>query len=151
MPRNQPPISFHFSVTPFYFPNRSFIKKFILTIFRDYSKRVENVNYIFCTDKYLLELNSQYLNHNYYTDIITFELNDTKGPVISDIYISIERARENAELHSVSYLNEIMRLMIHGALHLCGQKDKIEKDFKKMKELEEFYLNKWFHVKQKHF
>jgi rRNA maturation RNase YbeY len=71
--------------------------------------------------------------------------------VISDIYISIERARENAELHSVSYLNEIMRLMIHGALHLCGQKDKIEKDFKKMKELEEFYLNKWFHVKQKYF
>ena len=151
MPRNQLPIHFHYLTATFYFPNRTAIKKFILSIFQNYSKKVENVNYIFCTDKCLLELNSQYLNHNYYTDIITFELSDSKGSLVSDIYISIDRARENAELHSVSSLNEIMRLLIHGALHLCGQKDKSPKDFKRMKELEELYLNKWFHVKQKHF
>jgi probable rRNA maturation factor len=149
MLRNLPPIYFHYLTPPFYFPNRSGIKKFLLSIFNDYSKKVENVNYIFCTDKYLLSLNSQYLNHNYYTDIITFQLNDSKHSVVSDIYISLESARENAELHSVSSLHEIMRLLIHGALHLCGQKDKTQKEFKRMKELEDLYLNKWFHVKQK--
>src|SRR5215204_5245243 len=116
---NQPAIYFHYLTPQFYFPNRSFTKKFILGIFHDYSKKVENINYIFCTDKYLLELNNQYLNHNYHTDIITFELSIPKASLVSDIYISVDRARENALAHSVSSLHEIMRLLIHGALHLC--------------------------------
>ena len=142
------PIHFHYLAPPFYFPNRIAIKKFLLSLFNDYTKQVENINYIFCTDKYLLELNKEYLNHDYYTDIITFELGSSKAPLVSDIYISVDRARENAQTHSVPMFHEVMRLLIHGALHLCGKKDKRPKDYKTMKQLEELYLNKWFHVKQ---
>jgi probable rRNA maturation factor len=143
------PIHFHYLVDPFYLPNRSTIKKFLLSIFEHYSRRVENINIIFCTDEYLLKLNTEYLDHNYYTDIITFELNKPKHSIEADIYISTERARFNAQSYAVSIVHEIMRLIIHGALHLCGQKDKSDKDFKRMKTLEEYYLAQWFHVKRK--
>jgi probable rRNA maturation factor len=143
------PIYFHYLTDPFYLPKRSAIKKFLFSIFEDYSKKVKNINYIFCSDEYLLDLNKEYLNHNYYTDIITFELNTSEDSVEAEIYISIERARINAELYSVSGGHETTRLLIHGALHLCGHKDKTKKEFKKMKALEEHYLNQWFHVKRK--
>jgi probable rRNA maturation factor len=149
MPQKSIPIYFHYLTDPFYLPRRSAIKKFLLSIFRDYSKTVQNINFIFCSDEYLLGLNKEYLNHNYYTDIITFQLNILRGSVEAEIYISIERARHNAELYSVTVVHETMRLLIHGALHLCGQKDKTKKEFKEMKALEEHYLNQWFHVKRK--
>jgi probable rRNA maturation factor len=149
MSQKQPPIYFHYLTAPFYFPNRSGIKDFLLSLFNEHSKKVENINYIFCTDDYLLKLNADYLDHNYYTDIITFELSAHNEALISDVYISVDRARENSKLHLVPQLHEVIRLMIHGALHLCGQNDKSEQDFNQMKQLEDFYLNKWFHVKQK--
>jgi probable rRNA maturation factor len=149
MPQKPIPIYFHYLTDPFYLPRRSAIKKFLRSIFKDYSKAIQNINYIFCADKYLLNLNKEYLNHNYYTDIITFELNAPKDAVEAEIYISIERARFNAESYSVPIVHETMRLLIHGALHLCGHKDKSKKEFKEMKALEEFYLKQWFHVKRK--
>jgi len=148
MPRKQPPIHFHYLTEPFHFPHRTFIKSFISRLFYDYSKEVQNVNYIFCSDDYLLNLNKEYLQHDYYTDIITFELSPPRQPIISDIYISIDRVRENAKQYSSSLYREIIRLIIHGALHLCGQKDKTEEDSKRMRKLEELYLDKWFHVKR---
>lgn len=140
-------IYFHFLSGSFYLPKRLDIKKFLTGIFKHYSKKVESVNYIFCTDEYLLSLNREYLAHDYYTDIITFELNQANEPVRADVYISIDSARNNAELYTVPVVQEIMRLLIHGALHLCGQKDKSKRDFQQMKALEETYLHKWFHVK----
>lgn len=148
MPQKLIPIYFHYLIEPFYLPNRSAIKKFLLSVFKYYSRPVESLNYIFCTDDYLLDLNKEYLHHNYYTDIITFELNPPKQPIQADIYISIERARHNAKAYGAPIIHETMRLLIHGALHLCGYKDKTEKEFKKMKALEELHLNQWFHVKQ---
>jgi rRNA maturation RNase YbeY len=88
----------------------------------------------------LLSLNKDFLKHNYYTDIITFELNKSDAPVLSDVFISIDRAKENAKRFNVSVYNEILRLLIHGTLHLCGFKDKEEKDYREMKELENRYL-----------
>src|SRR5688500_14339492 len=149
MPQKPIPIYFHYLIDPFYLPRRSAIKKFLLSIFKDYSTAIQNINYIFCADKYLLNLNKEYLNHNYYTDTITFELNAPKDAIEAEIYISIERARINAESYSVPIVNETMRLLIHGALHLCGHQDKSKKEFKEMKALEEFYLKQWFHVKRK--
>jgi probable rRNA maturation factor len=149
MPQKPIPVYFHYLTVPFYLPGRSAIKKFLHSIFQDYSKTVQNINYIFCSDEYLLDLNKEYLNHNYPTDIITFELNSFEAPVEADIYISMERVRHNAELYSVPVIHETMRLLIHGVLHLCGHKDKTKKEFREMKALEEHYLKQWFHVKRK--
>ena len=88
-----------------------------------YGKRTGEITYIFCSDKRILEVNNQYLNHNYYTDIITFDY--SKGSIISgDIFISIETVESNAKKFKVSFENELQRIMIHGILHLCGQDDK---------------------------
>ena len=135
-----PPIYFHYLTEGFYFPKRTQTKEYLSYIFKKYSKKLEAVNYIFCTDQYLLSLNKDFLKHNYYTDIITFELNKSDAPVLSDVFISIDRAKENAKRFNVSAYNEILRLLIHGTLHLCGFKDKEEKDYREMKELENRYL-----------
>jgi len=102
-------------------------------------KRVEAINYIFCTDEYLLDLNRQHLNHDTFTDIITFELSDKNQPLVSDVYISIHRVRENARSFSTSFNDELHRVIFHGALHLAGYKDKSKKDSALMRQME----NKW--------
>ena len=88
-----------------------------------YGKKTGEIAYIFCSDKRILEVNNKYLNHNYYTDIITFD--NSKGSIISgDIFISVETVESNAKKFKVSFENELQRIMIHGILHLCGQDDK---------------------------
>ncbi len=101
------------------------------------------INYIFCSDDLIIEVNNQYLNHDYYTDIITFDYTDLKT-VNSDIYISIDRIKENAKIFKEPYLKEFYRVLIHGILHLTGQNDKTEKQAKEMRKLENFYLEKYF-------
>ena len=86
------------------------------------------VNYIFCNDSYLLEINQMYLNHNTYTDIITFENYDPSGLLMADIYISVERVRENALKFKVEFIKELVRVLSHGMLHLNGYKDKSKAD-----------------------
>lgn len=105
---------------------------------------MEEVNYIFCSDDYLLDINRTHLKHDTYTDIITFEYNEPGDPVISDIYISIDRVRENASLFHSSFQRELNRVIIHGALHLCGHKDKTDQAAQKMRKLEDDYLDKIF-------
>lgn len=109
-------------------------------------KNEGEINYIFCDDDYLLEINQQYLDHDTLTDIISFDYsigNELHG----DIFISIERVRENAKDYSVSFEEELKRVMVHGVLHYCGYKDKSEQDEKVMREKEEEKM-KMFHVKQ---
>ena len=137
------PIHFHYLVPRFFFPQRIEAKKLIIYILKKYSKTPENINYIFCSDDYLLSINKKYLNHNYYTDIITFDLGE-KDQIVADIYISADRARENAKHFKVSFHSEIVRLLIHGALHLSGFNDKNSRDYQRMKKLEMTYLKQYF-------
>ena len=105
-----------------------------------------DINYIFCDDDYLLEINQQYLSHDTLTDIISFDYSIGKE-LHGDIFISIERVRENALDFKVAFEEELRRVMVHGVLHYCGYKDKSEKDEQLMREKEEEKM-KMFHVKQ---
>src|SRR5215203_2452866 len=109
MSSHLPSIHFHYITSSFYFPYRAFTKGFIASIFTDHRKKIDVIDYVFCSDEYLLALNKAHLNHNYYTDILTFNLsNDSK--LTADIFISVERAKENALLFKNSMISEIIRL-----------------------------------------
>jgi probable rRNA maturation factor len=123
---------------------RTALKKFIASIFKTEKKRLSGLNYIFCTDKRLLEINRQFLKHDYYTDIITFPLNSPGEPVEAEIYISIDRVRDNASTLGESFSREIHRVIFHGALHLCGYGDKTGKEREIMRGKEDGYLRKYF-------
>ncbi len=102
--------------------------------------------YIFCDDVYLLEINQKYLNHDTYTDIITFDYSE--GEVIGgDVFISVDRVRENSKVFGVSFYNELLRVLAHGALHLMGYKDKLDDDAAIMRRKEDEKI-KMFHVEQ---
>ncbi len=99
------------------------------------------LNYIFCDDAYLLQINKQFLNHDTLTDIITFDLSDSDDVLSGEIYISTDRVKENADKFGVSYNEELHRVIFHGALHLCGFKDKSGADKKIMREQEDICLS----------
>jgi len=104
------------------------------------------LNYIFCSDEALLERNIQFLNHDTYTDIITFDLSDHEDHLIGEIYISVDRVRENADKFGVTYDNELHRVIFHGWLHLMGYKDKSDEDAQEMRRQEDIYLKKYFNL-----
>ena len=137
-------IHFHFLVPPFHFRNRSRLKSFLIDQLKKEGKKVGAINYIFCDDQYLLTINQEFLQHKTYTDIITFELSSKAQPLISDIYISVERVRENASLFHSSFNAELHRVIFHGALHLLGYKDKSAEQFKQMRQLEDLWLRQYF-------
>jgi probable rRNA maturation factor len=136
-------IQFHYLVTNFYFPNRRKLKSFISSLMRREGQKLGRISYIFCSDHYLLEINKHYLKHDTYTDIITFGLSPKGEPITAEVYISIERVRENAGLFNASFINELHRVIFHGALHLCGYTDKTKAARQTMRERESFYLNKY--------
>ena len=105
---------------------------------------IESLNYVFCTDNYLLSINKQFLNHDYYTDIISFDLSDIPGRLVAEVYISVDRVKENAKLHTTSFSKELHRVIFHGALHFCGYKDKKPADAKLMREMEDKWLKAYF-------
>jgi rRNA maturation RNase YbeY len=108
------------------------------------NKKIESLGYVFYSDDELLELNISYLNHNTYTDIITFDLGNTKSAeIIGEIYISRDRVKENANTYGVSFEDELIRVISHGLLHLMGYKDKSTKDAAIMREQEERCLSLW--------
>ncbi len=125
---------------------RKRLKAFIATIFRKEKKKLQSLNYIFCTDEELLAINREYLDHDYYTDIISFELSSNQAPILGEIYISIDRVKENARLLGEPIYREMHRVIFHGALHLCGFKDKTKTEIKKMRENETRYLSEYFKV-----
>lgn len=103
--------------------------------------RIETLNYIFCNDIYLLELNKKFLEHNYFTDTITFSYAEKKGVIHGDIFISVETVTKNATLYSTKFSEELHRVMVHGLLHLCGYKDKSVRDQSLMRKMEDKYLS----------
>ena len=139
-------ISFHFNDVSVELKNRQLLKRFITDLFHQESTHFSKLDYIFCTDSFLLGLNKDYLQHNYYTDIITFNLADARTPVIGELYISIDRVRDNAKNLGLTFSEELLRVMFHGALHLCGYVDKklVEKDEMTCKE--NFYLELYANV-----
>lgn len=119
-----------------------FLKTFLSSIFAKEGFTFKSVSYIFCKDEFLLKLNQQYLKHDTLTDILTFTLSGTSLPIVSEIYISIERVKENAQNLHVTYENELYRVMIHGILHLCGYGDHSPKEKLAMRAKEDYYLSK---------
>lgn len=137
--------NFHFE-TDFELENTVNFQKWIEKSCKSEGYVVEELNYIFCEDDYLLKINQKYLEHDNYTDIITFDY--TQGKLVSgDIYISIDRLLENSTNFNVSFENELLRVMAHGILHLMGYKDKGAADIKLMRNKEEEKI-KLFHVEQ---
>jgi rRNA maturation RNase YbeY len=126
----------------FIFKDKTNIKKWIIRCIKEEKKGINFISFNFCSDEYILELNKSSLAHDYYTDILTFELNNKNEDIEGDIYISIDRIKENAKVVNESIINELHRVLIHGVLHLCGYKDKTPKEYNKMKEKENYYLNK---------
>jgi probable rRNA maturation factor len=116
------------------------LKPFIARLFSLEKTKLQQLTYIFCTDEYLLALNQNHLNHNTLTDIITFDLSETNATT-GEIYISLPRLKENAAKYGVSHQHEFLRVVFHGALHLCGYKDKRPADKTIMTQKEDFYLN----------
>lgn len=127
------------SETNFHLKNKKEYKAWIKKIAESENKKVGDINYIFCMDEYLIEVNKKYLNHDTYTDIITFDYGED-GVIHGDIFISIERVEENAILFSTTFFDELLRVMAHGILHLCGYKDKSKAEEKEMREREDFAI-----------
>jgi len=128
-------INFHYE-TDFLIDNPALYSSWIENIISSESKNCGEVNYIFCDDNYLFKINVEYLDHDTLTDIISFDYSD-HTTIQGDIFISIERVRENAKVYNVSLENELRRVMAHGILHYCGYKDKTEEDSKLMRQKEE--------------
>lgn len=116
--------------------------KWLEDIILSEEKKPGEINYIFCDDEYLLKVNQDYLQHDYYTDIITFDY--VKGKTISgEIFVSLQRISDNASTLSKNYEEELRRVLAHGILHLCGYKDKTEEEEKEMRRKEDVYLAKY--------
>jgi rRNA maturation RNase YbeY len=135
---------YFFFQAPVSLQDRVRLKKFIESIFKKEKKKIQSLNYVFCTDEKLLEINRQYLNHDYYTDIVSFELSKKDEPAEGDIYISIDRIRDNALSLGEPLYKELHRVIFHGALHLCGYKDKTKSQSLEMRNKEEEYLSRYF-------
>jgi probable rRNA maturation factor len=116
---------------------RNKYKKWLKAIAETKGLKIKELNYIFCTDEYLYQINVDYLNHKTYTDIITFDNSENNGLIEGDIFISIERVRENAEKENVDFEKELQRVLSHGLLHLMGYKDKTEIDKAVMRKMED--------------
>ncbi len=135
----------------FKLPNPRKTTRWIKNVVSRESATIDQLSYIFCSDAFLININRQFLNHNTFTDIITFDLSDSPNAINGEIYISIERVRENARKLKVEFPDELDRVMIHGVLHLLGYSDKKIKEKQRMREKEDSYLslrwNSLFHVK----
>ena len=133
-------IEFHFEDVA-EFPVTTETISWLENLLQNEVKKTGKIVYIFCSDEYLLEVNRKYLNHDYYTDIITFDY--VKGKTVSgDIFVSLPRIFENAEMHNTSTDKELHRVLAHGLLHLSGYKDKNEEEQIIMRGKEDFYLAK---------
>ncbi|MBC8034600.1 MAG: rRNA maturation RNase YbeY [Chitinophagaceae bacterium] len=132
----KPVIRFHFMLPGSFLQQRTPLKQFLIDLFEKEKKSLKSLDYIFCNDEYLLEINQKYLSHDDYTDIITFDLSGGDSAE-GEIYISIDLVRENALRFQASFQQELLRVIFHGALHLCGYKDKTDAEKRVMRERED--------------
>ena len=132
-------ISFQ-SVGTFSLKTESALIKCIRSLVKQELREIGDITFVFCDDNYLHKINLEFLDHDTYTDIITFDYS-TGNEIISEVYISVDRVAENAKKFSQTFENEIHRVMIHGVLHLCGYKDKLAKDKQIMRDKENHYLS----------
>jgi probable rRNA maturation factor len=137
---SQPPIHFFSEDISFTLKEKNKVRNWIKNTIRSEGKKLRELNFIFCSDAYLLEINKQYLNHDTFTDIVTFDNSESPDLIIGDVFISIERIRENASKYKVAEKDELHRVIIHGTLHLIGYKDKTKPDKSLMTEKEDHHL-----------
>ncbi len=131
-------INFFTEDTSFIFANDELVSTWLTKVADHEKQEIRNLNYVFCSDEYLLGINQKYLNHDYYTDIISFPL--SSEVIEGDIFISVDRVTENASKNKVNFENELYRVMVHGLLHFLGYKDKTQEESITMRTLENKYL-----------
>jgi probable rRNA maturation factor len=137
------PVQFHFLISCT-LQNRVRLKLFICSIFKKEKKPLEQLSIIFCDDSYLLGLNRRFLQHDFYTDILSFPISNANQHLIAEIYISVDRVRENARSYGSTLKAELHRVIFHGVLHFCGYKDKSAADKKTIRTLEDKYLKSYW-------
>jgi probable rRNA maturation factor len=123
---------------------RTRLKLFIEKLFRMEKKKLGSLSYIFCSDEHLLTINKDFLKHDFYTDVITFDLSSSKTETEGEVYLSVDRIKDNAKQLGVSFTEELHRVIFHGALHLCGYMDKNKADEQQMRAAENKYLQQYF-------
>lgn len=134
------PVYFHSEHPDFLFDRQDEVSEWIHSVCVEEKVEIEQLDFIFCTDDYVLEINIKHLNHKYLTDVITFPY--AEGETIAgDIFISIDRVKENAQDLSVEWFKELCRVMVHGVLHLCGYTDKDKQEQAVMRGKEDYYLS----------
>ena len=136
-------ISFSYQ-KPFYAPKqKTRLKQFLVELAGAEGYGIDVLSIVFCSDAFLRKMNREYLGHDYETDILTFELGERSGLITGELYISIDRVRENAEQWSQPMVRELHRVIFHGLLHLCGYKDTLKAQQARMREKEDFYLRRY--------
>ncbi|MDO5656088.1 MAG: rRNA maturation RNase YbeY [Flavobacteriaceae bacterium] len=133
-----------FSETDFELPYQDFYRDWLNACMDIENRKIGNINFIFCDDEYLLDINRQHLNHDYYTDIITFDYSD-QTQLNGDIFISVERVADNAYEYNTTFDNELSRVMVHGFLHMCGYKDATEDEQIQMRKKEDGFIEMLTH------
>lgn len=136
-------IFFFYEDIDFTLPSPHSFQSWLLKVSQAHHYNISELNYIFCSDTYLHKINVEYLNHDTYTDIITFDNSDEEGSIESDIFVSIDRVKENATDFNTSFEHELKRVMVHGLLHLVGFGDKTDKEKAIMRSREEKWVDQW--------
>lgn len=136
-------VRFFYHEVNFHFPDRKALKTFIVELFKLEKRDIDNLSFIFCNDEYLLHINKTFLSHDYYTDIVTFDLS-ASNLITGEIYISVDRVKDNATALETTFIHELHRVIFHGALHLCGYQDKSKKQQQTMRAKEDYYLSLYF-------
>lgn len=138
--REEPQVHFTSHEIDFELPDHETFAAWITDAIEEEGFEPGHIDYIFCSDEFLLEINKTHLSHDEYTDIITFSLHD--NPLSGEIYISIDRVKENADTFQTTFENELSRVMIHGILHLCGYDDHSDDDIEEIRQKEEEYIGR---------
>ncbi|PHX74903.1 MAG: rRNA maturation RNase YbeY [Chitinophagaceae bacterium] len=137
-------VSFFYQTEVSFLRDRTKLKNFMLKTAQGNGHPIDSLNVIFCGDDYLLSINKQFLRHDFFTDIITFDLSPTPKRLEAELYISIDRVRDNAKSLSIPFYHELHRVIFHGLLHLLGYKDKLKEDQLTMRSMEEKLLKRYF-------
>jgi rRNA maturation RNase YbeY len=140
--KSMPKINFFNEDSNYALKGKTSIKKWISETISAEGFKLSELNFIFCSDEYLLRINQDFLQHDYYTDVITFDNSEELKTILGDIFISIDRVKDNAKQNDANTADELCRIMIHGTLHLLGYKDKSKKDKITMTAKEDYYLKK---------